>query len=75
MRLCSVNAVDLKDKESGFIYEFGNFCPGVNMVLIERLFLLLRWDVIIVLKIVLKELSDSEIFASKGRLFHSEALI
>ena len=32
-------------------------------------------DSILCFKIVLKELRDSEIFASRGRLFHSEAPI
>ena len=27
-----LNAVDLKDKESGYFYESGNFCSGVNRV-------------------------------------------
>ena len=33
MRLCSVNAVGLKDKESGYFYESGNFCSRLNRIL------------------------------------------
>ena len=33
MRLCTINAVDLKVKESGCFYESGNFYSSVNRVL------------------------------------------